>query len=160
MAPPTIAKLADDNYAEWVIGMEALLVRKGLWEVTSAPADETRPSGSDNTKAVRAWRAKIAEARAEIILNIEPTQYAHIQSQDVHEVWTELRRVHCARGFGTWVAHRRAFWRLSKRPDQTMTSWIADVRRAAFRLEEIDASISDEDRILVLTNGLPNSCYD
>ncbi|EJF59477.1 hypothetical protein DICSQDRAFT_65085, partial [Dichomitus squalens LYAD-421 SS1] len=119
MAPPTIAKLADDNYAEWVIGMEALLVRKGLWEVTSAPADETRPSGSDNTKA--------------------------------------LRRVHRARGFGTRVAHRRAFWRLSKRPDQTMTSWIADVRRAAFRLEEIDASISDEDRILVLTNGLPDS---
>ncbi|PIL34791.1 transcription factor [Ganoderma sinense ZZ0214-1] len=157
MAPSTIARLNDDNYAEWVVGIEALLTRKGLWDVTSAPATDTRPNGSDNTKAVRSWRAKIAEARAEIILNIEPTQYAHVQSTDAHEVWSELRRVHLARGFGTRLAHRRALWRMSKRPDQSMTSYIADVRRAAFRLQEIGASLDDEDRILALTNGLPDS---
>ena len=134
MAPSSIARLNDDNYAEWVVGIEALLTRKGLWEVTSAPATDTRPNGSDNTKAVRSWSAKIAEARAELILNIEPTQYAHVQSTDAHEVWSELRRVHLARGFGTRLAHRRALWRMCKRPDQSMTSYIADVRRAAFRL--------------------------
>ena len=157
MSPPSISKLTDDNYPEWAVAMEALLVKRGLWDVTSAPETDTRPAGSDNTKAVRSWRAKITEARAEIILNLDPTQYPHIQSTDAHEVWTELRRVHLARGFGTRVAHRRALWRMAKRSDQPMTAWIADVRRAAFRLEEIGAPVSEEDRILVLTNGLPDS---
>ncbi|PIL27166.1 transcription factor [Ganoderma sinense ZZ0214-1] len=157
MSPQSISKLTDDNYSEWSVAMEALLVKRGLWEVTCDPATKTRPAGSDNTKAVRSWRAKITEARAEIILNLDPSQYAHIQSPDAHEVWTELRRVHLARGFGTRMAHRRALWRMAKRADQPMTAWIADVRRAAFRLEEIGAPVSEEDRILVVTNGLPDS---
>ncbi|KAI9056734.1 hypothetical protein FKP32DRAFT_1585270 [Trametes sanguinea] len=38
-----------------------------------------------------------------------------------------------------------------------MSAWIADVRRAAFQLTEIGASLTDEDVILVLTSGLPPS---
>ncbi|RDX39404.1 hypothetical protein OH76DRAFT_1297497, partial [Lentinus brumalis] len=121
MSPPTVMKLTDDNYAEWTMVMKALLTRRGLWEVVEKPADETRPSGSDNTKAVKAWR-----------------------------------RVHQARGFGTRVALRRSFWRMNM-ANQTMTSWISSVRRAAWRLKAIDAKLDDEDVILVLTNGLSPS---
>lgn len=46
---------------------------------------------------------------------------------------------------------------MAKKADQSIISWLADVRRAAFRLEEIGAPVTDEDMILVLTNNLPPS---
>ncbi|EPS96576.1 hypothetical protein FOMPIDRAFT_1094319, partial [Fomitopsis schrenkii] len=50
----TILKLDETNYAEWVVLMHALLVRKGLWEVTGG-MDTERLMGSDGSKAVKAW---------------------------------------------------------------------------------------------------------
>ncbi|KAI0787682.1 hypothetical protein C8Q74DRAFT_1409132 [Fomes fomentarius] len=129
MSPPSIFKLDNDNYAEWALAMEALLTRRGLWEVTSEDANYTRPTGSDASKP----------------------------STDANTIWITLKDVHQARGFGTRVARRRAFWRMAKHTDQSMSAWIADVRHAAFNLENISATITDEDVILVLTNGLPTS---
>ncbi|KAF8528449.1 hypothetical protein BU17DRAFT_38317 [Hysterangium stoloniferum] len=40
-----------------------------------------------------------------------------------------------------------------------MSSWIANVQQAAFRLNEVGYIATDEDKILVLTQGLPRS-YD
>lgn len=157
MSPPSIAKLNDQNYSEWIIAMEALLTRKGLWDITCEHPNTSRPAGSDNTKAVKNWREKNGLARAELILNIEPAQYGHTSSTYANDVWEELRRIHQARGFGTRMALLRNFWRMTKKPDQAMTSWIADVRRAARTLEDIDAPIAEEHTILVLTNGLPDS---
>ena len=159
MAPPSIAKLNNSNYIEWVIGMRATLVRHGLWEVVESAKDETRPSGSDNTKAVRSWKTKRQEAQAEILLHVEPSQYAHVaDEEDPHTVWESLKSVHQSRGFATRNAAYRAFMRMTKHDDKPMSAWIADVRRAAFNLRAIDAnSVSDNDIITVLTGGLPDS---
>ncbi|RDX39378.1 hypothetical protein OH76DRAFT_1394630, partial [Lentinus brumalis] len=64
---------------------------------------------------------------------------------------------HRSRGFSTRLSLRRDFFTMSKRDDQTMTSWIADVRRLAFKLKDIGATVTDEDMIIVLTKGLPAS---
>ncbi|KAF9231701.1 hypothetical protein BU15DRAFT_55844 [Melanogaster broomeanus] len=40
-----------------------------------------------------------------------------------------------------------------------MSSWIADVQQAAFRLKEVGYVATDEDKILILMQGLPCS-YD
>ena len=37
-----------------------------------------------------------------------------------------------------------------------MSDWIAEVNRIAFQLEEIGVDVPDEDKILVLTQGLPD----
>ena len=48
---------------------------------------------------------------------------------------------------------------MTKRADQSMSSWIADVQQATFHLKEVGYTATDEDKILVLTQGLPLS-YD
>jgi len=48
---------------------------------------------------------------------------------------------------------------MTKCADQSMGSWIADVQQAAFHLKEVGYIATDEDKILVLTQGLPPS-YD
>jgi hypothetical protein len=46
---------------------------------------------------------------------------------------------------------------MRKHEDQVMSSWISDVKNAAFHLESAGVAIIDEDVILALTAGLPES---
>ncbi|KAJ7193225.1 hypothetical protein GGX14DRAFT_307144, partial [Mycena pura] len=55
-------------------------------------------------------------------------------------------RIHLSRGFGSLLAAE---------PRQ---SWIANVRYAAHLLEKQNFAISDVDKVLGLTSGLPDTC--
>ena len=96
----------------------------------------------------------MAEARAEIILRVEDSQLAHMRSKDPMEIWNALARLHVARGFATRLALRRGFLRLVKGNDERMAAWIGRVKAFSFRLEDVGVDVTDEDRILALTNGL------
>lgn len=157
MAPP-FASLNDTNYAEWRMFMQALLTRQGVWGVVSG--EITRPQGSDNSTVVKSWRKKNDTGLAEIILMLSPSQLGLVQGiTDAHTCWTHLETAHRSRGFGTRLSLRRDLFTMSKLEEQTMTSWIADVRQVAFQLTDIGATVADEDIIIVLTKGLPSS-YD
>ena len=149
------AKLNDGNYADWSMMMEALLVQKQLWEIVNK--EKTRPMGSDTSAPVKAFIRKQAEARAELVLHVDNAQLPHLQNSDPVKVWEDLKTIHQARGFASRIALRRKFLWLSKAEDQPMSSWIADVHHTAFRLKEIGVEVSDEDLVLVLTQGLPPS---
>jgi gag-polypeptide of LTR copia-type/Zinc knuckle len=116
---------------------------------------ETRPSSSENTKAVRAFIKKQQLACAKIILSIEMSQLPHTRYDDPTEIWESLEQVHHAHGFATRLAlHRRSLY-MHKKDDQTMNSWISDIKNAAFQLEAAGVAVIDEDMILALTEGLP-----
>ena len=147
-------KLDNKNYEVWKILIQALLTRKSVEEVLDAASV---PTYGPNSSVTKAWMKKDALARAELILHVEPDQLAHMTGSHAHEIWTELERVHRARGFATRLALRRRFLTLKKRSDQPMSQWISEVRSLAFRLRGIGVSVEDEDVILVLTMGLPVS---
>jgi hypothetical protein len=155
MPDPSFEKLNESNYADWRYLMEALLVEKDLWDVVDG--SETRPAGSDNSKAVRAFVKKQQLARSKIILNIEKSQLPHTRHLDPKEIWDSLEQVHRARGFATRLALRRWFLYMRKRDDEPMSSWISSVKNAAFHLETAGVSLIDEDVILALTEGLPDT---
>lgn len=146
-------KLNEGNYTDWSMMMEALLVRKQVWDIVNG--EKTRPTGSDNSTPVRAFVRKQAEARAEIVLHVESSQLPHLRNSDPAKIWEDLKTIHQARGFASRIALRRKFLWLSKAKDQPMSNWIAEVRHTAFRLEQIGVEVSDEDLVLVLTQGLP-----
>src|SRR5882762_5721986 len=137
--------------------MEAVLVRKQLWEVVNG--ERERPMGSENSAAVRSFVRKQAEARAEIVLHVETPQLPHVQKVDLAQIWENLRMIHHARRFASRLTLCRKFLGLPKRDEQPMQNWIAEVRHAAFRLQETNVKVPDEDFILVETQGLPVS-YD
>lgn len=149
--------LNDENHFIWKKFMKALLVKRGLWDVVAG--NETRPAGSDSTKAVRSFRKKQAEAVAEITLHVDIAQLSFIQSDDPEEVWDALEKMHQARGVATRLTTRRKFWKLEKTEEQSMQSFIGEARRLALELADIGVAVDDEDIILVITGGLP-SAYD
>ena len=150
-------RLNETNYTEWSIRMEAQLIRLGLWNQVVCDVEST--TTEDDAKAKDEWlkkrkAAKMAEARAEIILRVEDSQLAHMRSKDPMEIWEALACLHVARGFATRLALRRGFLRLVKGNDERMAAWIGRVKAFAFRLEDVGVEVTDEDRILALTNGL------
>jgi hypothetical protein len=148
-------KLTADNYEVWRILMEAVFTRKNVLDV--AVGTTPRPTTGPNSKAVKDWDRKSAEARAEMILAVEIDQLAHMTASTAPEVWEELERVHRSRGFATKMALRRKFMSMRKPDDQKMSTWIGDVRSLVFRLSQVGVTVNDENVILVLTMGLPAS---
>lgn len=141
---PTFDKLTDQNYAEWSKFMQALLTKQGVWGVVSGTV--TCPPGADTNNAVKVWVKKNNTALLEMILMLTPSQLGHSDGiTDTHTLWTALQNVHRSRGFSTRLSLRRDFFTMVKHDDQTMTSWVADVCRLAFKLKDI---------IIVLTKGL------
>ena len=105
------ALLNESNYSEWVIRMEAHLIRQGLWDQVVFEADAGL-SDEDATKARDGWikkhtAKKMGEAHVEIILKVEDSQLSHVRDQDPKLVWEMLARVHIAQGFATWLALHR-----------------------------------------------------
>jgi hypothetical protein len=160
-----LARLNDSNYAEWAVRMEAILIKKGLWSVVKIPeidaAGETASTiTAEKTKKIAERdSAKMQEARAELILRVDDGQLSHMRSEDPMEIWATLERVHRAAGFATSLALRRKFLTAKKGEGQSMQAWIGDIQALAFRMSQANICVTDQDRILALTMGLPSS-YD
>lgn len=137
--------------------MEAFLIRKKLLEVVNGTA--RHPGGTEGSKKVQDFYRKQAEARAEIILRVTPSQLAHCRNADPMVIWNDLATIHSSHGRSTIIALRRRFHRLRLDRGESMSAYIARVRHLAFLLEEADVPVSEDDLILGITSGLPHS-YD
>ena len=118
---------------------------------------EAQPHGSVNSRPVHAFIKKQQLARTKIILNVEKSQLPHTCYDDPKDIWESLKKVHRVRGFTTRLALHRQFLYMRKRDDQPMSSWVSDVKNAAFQLESAGVPVIDEDIILALTEGLPDA---
>jgi hypothetical protein len=167
-------KLNETNYDDWKIQMEALLEEKGLFGVVSGRV--IMPTTGPNSKGVKTFLEKQRLARSKIILAIEPSQLPHVRNEeDPFVIWQNLTRIHRARGLGVLLTMRMDFLKMSMPPGSTIATYVANIRHAAYRLEECyqaeqDDSVtlyspsisttrppivSDIDKISVLLNGLP-----
>jgi hypothetical protein len=170
-------KLNETNYDDWKFQMEALLEEKGLFGVTCGR--DVMPATGPNSKGVRTFIEKQRLARAKIILCIEPSQIPHIRNEsDPAVIWKNLSQIHRARGLGVLLTMRMDFLKMTMSLKSTIASYVANIRHAAYRLEEsyraeeADSSfvspatslitpitqppiVSELDKITVLLNGLP-----
>lgn len=90
-------KLSNENYEIWRIMEEAIFLRRNVHDVATGVT--LMPATGPNSKGVKDWKRKDDEARAELILSVEPDQLAHMTASTAYEIWQELERVHRARGF-------------------------------------------------------------
>jgi len=161
-------RLGNANYPEWAMRMEAVLVRRGLWDgIVEVLVSKKKADGEERT-AVEMEReknrliagrdaAKMAEARAELILRVEDGQLAHMTARDPMEVWQNLQRLHHAAGFATSLALRRRFLTAKKLDDEPMEAWIGRIQTLVLRMEHARIDVTAQDQILAMTMGLPPS---
>lgn len=154
------------NYPEWSVRMEAVLVKKRLWPMVEVLVSRLKADGETEktTEEMKTERdrliagrdvAKMAEARAELVLRVEDGQLAHMTSRDPMVIWETLRMMHQAAGFATSLSLRRSFLTAKKGDDETMEAWIGRIQRMVLRMEHADVVVTDQDQILAFTMGLP-----
>ena len=165
-------KLDETNYNDWKIQMEALLEEKGLFGIVSG--QDIMPTTGLNSKGVKNFLEKQLLACSKIILAIHPSQLPHVRNKENSSViWKNLSWIHCARGLGVLLTLCTDFLKMSMPSRSTITSYVASIHHAAYRLKECyqaeddsiqvsDSStttkppiISDLNMISVLLNGLP-----
>jgi hypothetical protein len=147
--------------------MEAILVRKGLWGVVQVVVSDTNSDGSAKTLAEMDMErrmmiavrdaSKMAEVRAEMVLRVEPSQLAHMTLRDPMVIWQDLECMHRAAGFATSLALRRQFLTAKKLNSETMEDWIGRIQSMVLRMEYTGIAVTDQDKILAFTMGLPQT---
>ena len=132
---PSVMKLNEENYGDWSMMMEAILVRKQLWDIVNG--EKTRPLGSENSAPIKNFIRKQAKARAELVLAVKSSQLPHLCNSDPAKIWEDLKNIHEAQGLASRLALHHKFLWLSKAEDQPMQNWIATVRHMSFCLTQI-----------------------
>ncbi|KAJ7620892.1 hypothetical protein DFH06DRAFT_929030, partial [Mycena polygramma] len=107
------------GYDDWEFETKAELRRRGVLDITLGT--ETRPLGSANSKAVKAWITKRDVATATIIGRLDPSQFAHVRDfeEDPAGMWERLRETHQSSGLGGVVVAWKRFYALRKSGDHS-----------------------------------------
>ena len=133
--------------------MHALLIHANLWSIVSGM--ETAPNSTASTTEVEAFTLHQLKATTEIALYVDDSQIIHVQGDDPKAIWDTLASVHHARGLSTQLAAMCKFSRMEKRPEQSITLWIGNVKAQVHLMKDIDITLPELLTIVVLTSGLP-----
>jgi hypothetical protein len=155
MGDGNFTRLDDENYDAWEFETRAELRRKGVLSLVLGTED--RPSGSPNTKAVKAWTTRMDLAAGEIIRRLGPSQFAHVRGyeEDPAAMWGRLKDFHMSTGLGSIIVLWRKFTRIQKGEDTPMRTHIANVRNFADKLRALGDAPSDALTIAILFGSLP-----
>ena len=108
----SISRLNESNYYKWKMLMEALLVQRGLLEYVDG--SKPKPTGSPNSKPVKDFMKRLAEAHAEIVLHVETLQLTHVRKLLKPSIVPVvlLRASCCATNFSCSASPMRNLFRL------------------------------------------------
>jgi hypothetical protein len=104
---------------------------------------------------IKAFQKRQRQCRATIILNVKDAQIPHCSGETPTAVWDNLAKIHQSKGWASRLSLLRQFISVRKAEDMSMQAHIAQVIRLATRLNSIGVKTTEEDKILVLLNGLP-----
>jgi len=111
------------------------------------------PTTGPNSKGVRTFLEKQRLARSKIILSIDPSQLPHVRKEDnPFVIWQNLTRIHRACGLGVLLTMRMDFLRMSMPIKTTIATYVANIRHAAYRLEECYQAEEDGSLSLSVTS--------
>ncbi|KAA1476411.1 hypothetical protein DENSPDRAFT_884310 [Dentipellis sp. KUC8613] len=80
---------------------------------------------------------------------------SHSQSPDIKEVWQVLEN--STSSFTRSLVLRRRFLMAKKMAAQTMEAWVGHIEAQVREMEAIGIAISEQDKIIALTMGLPSA---
>ncbi|KAF9012210.1 hypothetical protein BDZ89DRAFT_1167302 [Hymenopellis radicata] len=127
----SIAKLNDSNYGTRSMMIEALLTSKELFtDIVEVAVDTVDDKGDPRAqsdidaeiekKLKKRSKTKMAQARSEMILRVEPSQLSHMRDKDPLTVWEDLKSVHRLRGFTGSLVQRKKLLLMKMKKGQSM----------------------------------------
>ncbi|TFY70602.1 hypothetical protein EVG20_g2404 [Dentipellis fragilis] len=136
--------------------------RKNDWVLYSPPANSscTTPPMDWQKSSNSILAPGLKPSMAHLLSSCITSQHVedHLsQSPDSREVWQVLENPNSSCGLARSLALRRRFLTAKKKAAQPMQGWIGDIRRQVREMEAIDIVLSEQDKIIALTMGLPSA---
>ena len=90
-----------------------------------------------------------------MILYVKDNQLVCMISPNSMQIWLTLQHVHQAANFATFFSLCQKFLTAKKSDSQMMQAWISQIQNLAFHMEHAKIVVTDQDKILAITMGLP-----
>lgn len=129
--------LGRENYDEWAFAVENVFVIEGLDKCIDGSEKDT---------------SRIANAKAKLILTIDPSLFPHVKdSKTAEEVWTRLRKLYDDSGFMRKIGLLRTL--ISARLDNhvSMKSYINQIIETSQKLRRTGFAIDEMGGIFIIS---------
>jgi hypothetical protein len=148
-----VDKLDRANYASWSVKMRCLLVHYGLWHAVVSHAEGDEDDSASITTADHTQRAC-----ALIMLHVDDVYFSDISHLNCpREIWATLERVSQGSTYARKLRLRRDLHGASMSTGESVTAYIARIRRNVSHLRAVNVHISDDELVSAMLSGLPNS---
>lgn len=163
MGADSFAKLNSINYATWSLRMQALLIKKELWDVVAPvmaaeQGDVNVPTSSAAAAAAAADPARSAKALAVIMLNVEDEHLLSIRNAGTaRAAWQLLTNTFRAKTNARLLVLRKDLNCLQKESSESLSQYAARARSVSADLAEMGAPVEARDLASAYLNGLPQT---
>ena len=151
---PGIVPLNEKNYPTWSVQMKMYLIREnlmGLADGTTAAPTESTPTASRDE-----YNLKRNKALADIVLCISPDQlYLVGQPTDPQVVWTTLQEAFQKNTWSNKLRLKKKLYKMQLKGAENLSSHLKEITEVFQELALLDATINDEDKVIILLSSLP-----
>lgn len=150
-----VVPLKGTNYPSWKVQCRMALVREGLWGIVDGT--EAAPADADRRAKYMARRDR---ALATIVLAIDPSLlYLIGDPEDPAAVWKKLSGQFQKKTWANKLNLRKKLFTMKLSDSGSMREYIKKMTEIFDELAVVADAISDEDKVVYLLAGLPES-YD
>ena len=149
-----VVPLNGTNYVTWKIQCKMALMKKGLWKIVEGT--EAAPAGTDHAACTK-YVGRRDRALAIVVLSIEPRLlYLVGEPDDPGRVWKKLSDQFLKKTWANKLELRRKLFSLRLKEGESVQEHIRRMTELFSELAEIDAPLSEEDRVVYLLASLPD----
>ena len=154
----SIVPLSGTNYPTWKVQCRMALIREGLWGIV-AGTEGCPDSATDADKHMK-YMARRDRALGTIVLAVDPSLlYLIGDPEDPKVVWEKLSGQFQKKTWANKLGLRKRLVTMKLSDSGSMREYVKKMTEAFDELAVIAEPISDEDKVVYLLAGLPES-YD
>jgi len=147
------------NYHQWRVSAEAVLRREQLWGIVSGRNPRRSLDQNDNEK-LEEWDDSDDKAIGTLILSMIPTvQTKFIGHNTAEDLWAAIKEAYGKESVQSKLFLRTKLNKLRPVPGQSIQTYLDQIRETNQKLHALGAPVSDEDLVMTVLVGLPES-YD
>ena len=150
-----VVPLNGTNYATWKVQCKMALMKEGLWNIVQGT--EEAPS-VENADTYSKFVGRRDRALAIVVLSIDPSLlYLIGEPDDPRRVWMKLSDQYLKKSWANKLELRRKLYSMKLKEGESVQEHIRKMTELFSALAEVDAPLSEEDRVVYLLASLPDS---
>ncbi|KAH9716107.1 Integrase catalytic domain-containing protein [Citrus sinensis] len=146
--------IGENDFHLWWLNIRALLVHQGLEETLGDPRSEKKPSKLSDDE----MRDALDKAHSTLILSLGDGVLREVGDQTTTAgLWKKLEDLYTKKSLTKRLCTKKSLYTLQMEERSSLATYIDSFNRIILDLEDINVSLEDEDKAIILLSSLPPS---